>query len=173
MANAGAKKRVEENRKRLLLLKRLILSANGIYAVMRLMLFSSSRSWTHILALFMTSLIYAVCFQGVSSAAEPVYDEHGELMDGGADLNMGGIISTYQDLIYVSAFVQVASCLSDKFWWLFLVVPTYGGYLLWTNILQPWIFTPRQEELGETPAARKQREKLEKKQARKKVKYIR
>ncbi len=54
--------------------------------------------------------------------AEPTYGPSGELEDGGADLTMGGMCSYYHDLIYLAAIVQVASILSNRIWWSFLVV---------------------------------------------------
>ena len=54
--------------------------------------------------------------------AEPTYGPSGELVDGGADLSMGGMCSYYHDLIYLAAIVQVASIVSDRIWWSFLVV---------------------------------------------------
>ena len=54
--------------------------------------------------------------------AEPTYGPSGELEDGGADLTMGGMCSYYHDLIYLAAIVQVASIVSDRIWWTFLVV---------------------------------------------------
>ena len=49
-------------------------------------------------------------------APEPTYSETGELEDGGADLNMGGLCTYYHDLIYLSAFVQIAAIFTDRAW---------------------------------------------------------
>ena len=54
--------------------------------------------------------------------AEPIYDASGQLVDGGADLSMGGMCSYYHDLIYLAAIVQVASIFTDRSWWSFLLV---------------------------------------------------
>ena len=43
-------------------------------------------------------------------------------MDGGADLNMGGMCTYYHDLIYLAAFVQIASIFSERAWLCFAVV---------------------------------------------------
>ena len=61
----------------------------------------------------------------VLRAAEPTYGPSGELEDGGADLTMGGMCSYYHDLIYLAAIVQVASIISDRIWWTFLVVSSF------------------------------------------------
>ena len=52
----------------------------------------------------------------------PTYGERGELIDGGADLTLGGITAAYFDAIYIAAFVQVTAVLSGKFWLVLLVV---------------------------------------------------
>lgn len=54
--------------------------------------------------------------------AEPIYDASGQLVDGGADLSMGGMCSYYHDLIYLATIVQVASIFTDRIWWSFLLV---------------------------------------------------
>ena len=54
--------------------------------------------------------------------AEPTYGETGELVDGGADLNMGGMCTYYHDLIYLAAFVQIVSIFTDRAWLCFAVV---------------------------------------------------
>ena len=54
--------------------------------------------------------------------AEPIYDASGQLVDGGADLSMGGMCSYYHDLIYLAAIVQMASIFTDRSWWSFLLV---------------------------------------------------
>ena len=43
-------------------------------------------------------------------------------MDGGADLSLGGMCSYYHDLIYLAAIVQLASVVTDRIWWSFLLV---------------------------------------------------
>lgn len=51
-----------------------------------------------------------------------MYGPTGELVDGGADLSMGGMCSYYHDLIYLAAVVQVAATFTDRIWWSFLLV---------------------------------------------------
>lgn len=54
--------------------------------------------------------------------AEPIYGQNGELIDGGADLDLGGLCTYYHDLIYLAAFVQIASIFTSRAWWIFLLV---------------------------------------------------
>ena len=51
-----------------------------------------------------------------------MYGPTGELVDGGADLSLGGMCSYYHDLIYLAAIVQLASVFTDRIWWSFLLV---------------------------------------------------
>ena len=66
-------------------------------------------------------------------APEPTHSETGELEDGGADLNMGGLCTYYHDLIYLSAFVQLAAIFTDRAWLSYGVVRAralcYSKYL--------------------------------------------
>jgi hypothetical protein len=54
--------------------------------------------------------------------AEPLYSESGELLDGGSDLNMGGVLSVYHDLLYLTAGAQLLSVFSTRAWWLLMLV---------------------------------------------------
>ena len=51
-----------------------------------------------------------------------MYNESGALVDGGGDLDLGGVTSYYHDLIYLTAAVQLGSLLSRHVWWLFAAV---------------------------------------------------
>ena len=42
-------------------------------------------------ALALTSTAYKLCYDQIRGMALPSYDENGELIDGGYDLNMGGL----------------------------------------------------------------------------------
>lgn len=171
MAKAGAKNRVVANAKRLKLLKLIILTANVLHVSLKLILFRQSSTPQSWLGFGLTSLIYVVCYSGIASMAEPTYGPTGELLDGGSDLNMGGLCTYYHDLIYLAAIVQLSTILSSRFWFAFMVVPLYAAYQAWVNIVKPYFLTPRPQSMAqeETPAEKKKREKLERKQNR--VKY--
>eukprot|EP00897_Mesotaenium_endlicherianum_P007622 jgi/Mesen1/6889/ME000353S05908 len=166
MANAGAKKRKEENERRLKSLLRVVLIANGLYLVLRLGVFYSSFKWQHWLGLLITSAAYSFCYGQISTMAKPFYDESGELIDGGFDIGLGGLCGYYHDIIFLTAFIQVVSILSDKAWYLYLLVPGFAFYKLWVLVLYPYFFAPRPQEEEEDEKSRKKREKAEKKAAR-------
>ncbi|CAL5227742.1 g10758 [Coccomyxa viridis] len=170
MAKAGAKTRVVANAKRLKILKIIILAANVLHVSVKLILFRQSSSLWSWIGFAATSVIYVLCYASLAGMAEPTYGPSGELEDGGADLSMGGMCSYYHDLIYLAAIVQVASIVSDRIWWSFLVVPAYGLYVLW-GTLRPFLGSilgsgPKEVEREETPAEKKRREKQERKQNR-------
>lgn len=60
------------------------------YILIRVSFFFSSFSFLHWGGLLCTTLLYKFCFDQLVQMATPVYDEKGSLVDGGADLNMGG-----------------------------------------------------------------------------------
>ena len=71
--------------------------------------------------------------------AEATYD-NGELLDGGADLNAGGIPGYLQDGIWVTVAVQfLTAVISDWFWFLYLLVrmPPWDG-LMWVSFAS-WV----------------------------------
>ena len=55
-------------------------------------------------------------------SAAPTHGEQGEVVDGGADLNLGGVLGYYQDLLYICILVQFGSLLTRSFWLVFLTV---------------------------------------------------
>ncbi|KAK9806528.1 hypothetical protein WJX73_007441 [Symbiochloris irregularis] len=166
MAKAGAKKRLEENRRRLQLLLYAIVTANAVHLLFSFLIFQAKYGALKWLGFALTSGIYVVCYSGLAKAAEPIYSQNGELEDGGANLSIGGMTGYYHDFIYLAVFVQLASLFSGYFWLIFLAVPAYALYYLWTGIIQPYIFTPRDEEVQESAAMQKRREKLERRQRR-------
>eukprot|EP00898_Chlorokybus_atmophyticus_P001526 jgi/Chlat1/2374/Chrsp17S02638 len=170
MAGAGAKKRVEANRRRLQLLLYAILGASALHAVLRLAVFGRTAGWFQYALFALACAAHWFCYSQLAIFAAPVYGSDGELVDGGADLSMGGMCEYYHDIIYITAFVQVASIFSGKFWLLWLVVPVYALYQLWIHVLQPYVFSKRaQMDDDDDPRAKKKREKAERKASR--VKY--
>jgi hypothetical protein len=67
------------------------------------------------------------CYTSLAFIAGPSYDESGALVDGGADLTIGGMSSYYHDIVYVAVFLLLATALvSDWFWFIGLVVRCYA-----------------------------------------------
>lgn len=173
MANQGAKKRVEENAKRLSFLFQVILMATVIHCGVRLGVKRSSATWINYTAAAGSVAAQTFAYGVMKNAAAPTYGANGELIHAGADLKMGGIMEYCTDLILIVAVLQILTSISDWLWLLILVVPAFGLYMFWVHIAAPWIFAPVPEEEEETDAMRKKREKMERKANRQKVVYRR
>ncbi|RWW13789.1 hypothetical protein BHE74_00034966 [Ensete ventricosum] len=130
MANQGAKKRKEENKKHMTNLRRLIIASNVIYILVRMLIFHSTFTWKHWVGLLVTSTAYGLPYKQLDSMAKPTYSDDGELLDGGYDMSTGGICGYLHDLIYITSFVQITSILSGKFWWTYLVVRSANPFCL-------------------------------------------
>lgn len=69
-----------------------------------------------------------------------------------------------KDIIILTAGCQVLSSLiSNYFWYLWLLAPARGGWILWKNILQPYFLQPN---TGEPEVNEKKQKKLERKMKR-------
>ncbi|XP_008807068.1 transmembrane protein 208 homolog [Phoenix dactylifera] len=166
MANQGAKKRKEENRKHMAMLLRVIIASNVIYVLVRMLIFYSTFTWKHWVGLLITSVAYGVSYQQLANMAKPTYSNDGELLDGGYDMTTGGVCGYLHDVIYITSFVQLTSIISGKFWWTYLVIPAFGAYKV--SGLLKGIFGG--SEVGvEDEKSRKKREKMEKKASRSKI----
>ncbi|XP_003396691.1 transmembrane protein 208 [Bombus terrestris] len=161
-ATKGAKQIVEENKTTLNFYQNMIIGAIGIYFTVT-MLFFNFTTLSTTLTIFSAS-VYMGSYQFMKYIAHATYSESGQLLDCGIDLNMeGGIAEHVKDLIILTSGVQVLSLISNYFWLLWLLVPFRGGWMIWKEILAPWLFasTPEQPEINE-----KKQRKLEKKMAR-------
>ncbi|WOL05835.1 hypothetical protein Cni_G14566 [Canna indica] len=166
MANQGAKKRKEENKKHMTNLLRLIIASNAIYVLVRMVIFHSSFTWKHWIGLLVTSVAYGLSYKQLDSMAKPTYSDDGELLDGGYDMATTGICGYLHDIIYITSFVQTMSILSGKFWWTYLVIPAFGAYKI-SGLLKGMLGGSEGEP--EDEKSRKKREKMEKKASRGKI----
>ncbi|GIL64388.1 hypothetical protein Vafri_18226 [Volvox africanus] len=170
MANQGAKKRLEENRKRLQVLRIAMAIGMAFHVVVRLVLRQGYDSWWHILGFGSTFFLELFSYSAISKFAEPEFNEKGDIVFGGSDLSMGGMCAYWHDLLYISIFVQVTTCLSTYFWFTLLVIPGFFLYLLYKNILQPyWAQSRSQPVLDE--ATRKRLERSQQRAERRRMKW--
>ncbi|KAL7093217.1 hypothetical protein ACP275_11G029500 [Erythranthe tilingii] len=164
MANQGAKKRREENARHMKTLLRVIIASNAVYLVIRMVVFYSSFTWKHWAGLILTSLAYVIPYQQLAAMAQPSYSGDGDLLDGGFDMSTGGMCGYLHDVIYITCFVQLSSIISEKFWYIYLVIPGFAAYQLFGLIRG---FMPQGSEEGEEDdKTRKKREKMEKRASR-------
>ena len=47
----------------------------------------------------------------------------------------------FEDVLYITLFVQLGSMYSDHFWWTYLVIPLYAIYSFIKRIVD-WVFAP-------------------------------
>jgi hypothetical protein len=159
MANKGAKKRKEENEKHMAFLRNVILISNTIYVLLRFGLRYRSLGWFHGVMFLVTSAIYKLVYDQLAGMAKPVIDDAtGEIVDGGFDMNTGGLCAYMHDLLYITSFLQVTSILSDKFWWLYLVIPGFGIYKAWPFVYENFL----KPAPPEGPMDERERKRLEK-----------
>ncbi|CAI9098617.1 OLC1v1035296C1 [Oldenlandia corymbosa var. corymbosa] len=130
MANQGAKKRKDENARHMKNLRYAIIISNVIYLVVRAGFMYSSFKWKHMGGLLLTAFAYIIPYQQLHAMSRPTYSDDGELIDGGFDMSTGGICGYLHDVIYITCFVQLASIFSEKFWYIYLVIPAFAAYKL-------------------------------------------
>lgn len=164
MANQGAKKRREENSRHMKNLIRLIIACNVIYLVVRAGIFHSTFKWKHWVGFILTFFAYVIPYQQLASMAKPAYTDDGDLLDGGFDMSTGGICGYLHDVIYITGFVQLASIISEKFWYIYLVIPAFAAYKL-IGLVKGFL-PGRSEDGEEDEKTRKKREKMEKRASR-------
>ena len=160
MAGAGAKKRAEENVRRLKTLRIIIAVALATFVGVRLVLGRSTAEWWEYAALAATVVVYMVTYSSIRFVATPVYDRAtGELLDAGADLNKVGGVQSYQhDVLYVTAFVQLLAAFWARAWLLWLVVPAYAAYQLFSKVVYPMFLSPK-PDVALDPETRRQLER--------------
>ncbi|KAG7097185.1 hypothetical protein E1B28_004557 [Marasmius oreades] len=95
----------------------------------------------------------------------------GTLISYGEDLNQPGVTEWCFDVLYVTWTCQVGSgAFGEWFWWLYMVIPLYAMYKLWTSVIFPIFFsrsaTSERVEGDTEPASSKKQEKLRKRSER-------
>lgn len=177
MANQGAKKRLEANKKRIQLLQYALLGSFGIFALLRFVLFRSSTTTLHYVGFSLAAFSCYFCYATLSHMAKPLFDHTGELVDGGSDLSLGGLTGYYHDWIYISCFVLATASLSNYMWWTYIVVPLYGLYQLVVKVIAPGLVSggQRGSQLDPSqldPATRKKLAKAEARAERRQAKSM-
>ena len=143
----GQKQIVEENKATLNFYLYVICGANALYLTITFVFFWEAFTLRYIMLLGTTSAMYIGSYKFMASMAKATYDPvGGGLLDGGIDLNMEqGMAEHTKDLMLLTAGVQVLSLLSNYFWLLLILAPARAFYMLWVNILAPWIFAEAPE----------------------------
>ncbi|KAG7211269.1 hypothetical protein KM043_010576 [Ampulex compressa] len=162
VATKGAKQIAEENVTTLSFYRNMILAALGLRLTIMMLFFEFTM--LQITLTIFSGIVYIGSYHFMTYIARATYSESGQLLDSGIDLNMeGGIAEHVKDLIILASGIQVLSLISNYFWLLWLLVPIRGGWMLWKQILSPWLSAPSQEQ---PEISEKKQRKLEKKMAR-------
>ncbi|SOV04059.1 uncharacterized protein UDID_07444 [Ustilago sp. UG-2017a] len=132
MARGSAKKTASGNTFLLTLLRNGFLATNAIYLLVRFWLLRSSVSKPAMFGYVASEAIALGLWLTLQSMAAQ-----------GNDLQQSGLTQYIFDIIYVTWFVQLASLVSGKFWYLYLTIPGYAAYVIYQKILLPYLFRGR------------------------------
>ncbi|KAJ7638575.1 hypothetical protein FB45DRAFT_903260 [Roridomyces roridus] len=97
-------------------------------------------------------------------------DPNGTLISSGEDLSQAGVTEWCFDILYVTWVCQIGSgAFGEWFWWLYLVIPLYAVYKLWTSVISPFVLgrsAPVAPETDAPESTSKRQEKLRKRSER-------
>ncbi|KAK3085274.1 hypothetical protein FSP39_000941 [Pinctada imbricata] len=142
----GAKQIAEENKSTLSFYRNISFGVNALYVVLQYILFWESFTALYIFLFLLALCAHFGCYQFLAYMGKGRYTTDGHLIDPGIDLNMeSGMAEHAKDVILFTSIVQGLSIISNYFWLLLLVIPGRAFYMLWVNILAPWIFAPAPE----------------------------
>lgn len=159
-ATRGEKQILLENEQTVKFYFNVFAISNGLYLLLRLVLFWSSFTTLYMSLYALTLVASGVGYYFVSYMGRPIRDETGVVIGAGSDLNMPGHVSEYaKDVILFAPIVYTLSLISDYFWLVLLVAPAYVFVLIWKNFLGPWFFAPAPETPEDQPDNKKNREK--------------
>uniref|UniRef100_A0A0K8U2Q1 Transmembrane protein 208 n=2 Tax=Bactrocera latifrons TaxID=174628 RepID=A0A0K8U2Q1_BACLA len=134
----GAKQIVEENKATLKFYRNMALGSSTAMVLLNLVFFGLSK--VTVLMGIIAVLILAGAVQFMVFMSRPKYSENGSILDSGNDLNMeGGIAENVKDLIILTSGTILLSLLSNYFWYLLLLAPLRGLWMLWGSVIQPWL----------------------------------
>uniref|UniRef100_A0A1I7ZMB4 Transmembrane protein 208 n=1 Tax=Steinernema glaseri TaxID=37863 RepID=A0A1I7ZMB4_9BILA len=156
-ATRGQKLIDTENRETILYYSAASLITSGLFAILNLVIFTATTyEW---LGWFLAALTQAIALFAMQSMRKDVRNQKNQVIDAGIDLNDPGTIGeSCKDAIIVSAFVQTVACFWTKIFFALTIIPAYGFYKLWTNILGPWFFAEAPaEEVDEKKQRKKER----------------
>ncbi|CAE6407707.1 unnamed protein product [Rhizoctonia solani] len=142
MANASAKKVAAQNEVAIRNLQMGMLIANALYWILRLLfrrpLLAGGPTSLYILTFIPTVVLYRHLTSIGLPRKEP---KTGALISPGEDLNQPGITEWCWDIIYVTWGCAVGSSLLGNWvWWLYLVIPGYAGFKIYTKFVGPMFF---------------------------------
>nr|CAG4644447.1 EOG090X0IGL [Lepidurus arcticus] len=140
-ATKGQKQIVEENQATLKFYMRMSLGSNAAYFLVYTLLCTSYTS-DYVLSAFAAFVCFA-SYRFMAYMARPKYNETGQILDGGVDLNMeAGVAEHVKDLIILTTGSQLLSIITRYFWLLWLLAPARVAQMAWRYLISPWLFQP-------------------------------
>ncbi|RDX53209.1 putative opsin, partial [Lentinus brumalis] len=180
MANASAKRTAQQNAQTIKNLRMGTLASLGLSLLLRVLFRRSAlRPTTFAFWVFALSLVPSVFLSRyLERIGSPRRDPTtGALISAGEDLAHPGIIEWCFDVVYITWACQIGSgAFGQWVWWLYLVIPLYAVFKLWSSVISPMLGFARGGggAQAEADAARadpketvsKRQEKLRKRQER-------
>ncbi|KAJ8086385.1 hypothetical protein PM082_005208 [Marasmius tenuissimus] len=175
MANASAKRIASQNEATVKNLKLGMMIPTIISIVLRLLfrrdsLPPSKSSLVLYIATFLPALYLSNYLIKIGSTRRD--PTTGTLISYGEDLSQPGVTEWCFDVLYVTWACQVGSgAFGEWFWWLYMVIPLYAVFKLWTSVISPMFFSRSPGSQGADtdnaePATSKRQEKLRKRNER-------
>ncbi|PPQ77720.1 hypothetical protein CVT25_011155 [Psilocybe cyanescens] len=94
----------------------------------------------------------------------------GTLISSGEDLSQPGVTEWCFDILYITWACQMGSgAFGEWFWWLYMIIPLYAVFKLWTSVISPLVLGrgsagPADSTSDKEPVGSKRQEKLRKRQ---------
>ncbi|KAG8681899.1 hypothetical protein FRC08_015337 [Ceratobasidium sp. 394] len=142
MANASAKKVASQNEVAIRNLQMGMLIANVLHWLLRILLRRPILARGPTILYVLTLAPTVVLYRHLTTIGLPRREPNtGALISPGEDLAQPGITEWCWDIIYVTWACAVGSGLLGSWvWWLYLVIPLYAGFMLYTKFIGPMFF---------------------------------
>ncbi|KAM6495576.1 Protein of unknown function (DUF788) domain containing protein [Amanita muscaria] len=140
MANAAAKRIANQNESTVKVLKLGMFIPTLLSFILRLLF---RRSWSKgSLAIYIVTFFPAFFLSNYltkigTTRRDPIT---GTLISYGEDLGQPGVTEWCFDIVYITWACQIGSAIfGDWFWWLYMVIPIYAVFKLWSSVVSPFI----------------------------------
>lgn len=172
MANASAKRIAQKNEATVKILRLGLVLPTFISFILRLLLRRSSLppsrgSLVLYVATYLPSFFLSNYLIKIGTTKREATT--GALISYGEDLGQAGVTEWCFDIVYITWACEVGSgAFGEWFWWLYMVIPVYAVFKLWTSMLYPLFFqksAPSETDAHTQPTSKRQ-EKLKKRSER-------
>ncbi|KAJ7507516.1 hypothetical protein B0H11DRAFT_1967463 [Mycena galericulata] len=174
MANASAKRIANQNESTVKTLKLGMIVPTIISLVLRLLLRrgslppSKGSLFLYTVTFFPAFFLSNYLIKIGTTRRDPTT---GTLISYGEDLHQPGVTEWCFDILYVTWACQIGSgAFGEWFWWLYMTIPIYAVYKLWTSVISPLVLgksAPAVPEEGtDKESTSKRQEKMRKRSER-------